>query len=258
MAPPTPERARVVVGTFDPARVFRPDDPLTLPLLRLMLAADDVRHASTLFAMASHQVNRSEGVQQTLYAGQMWYLFRLLCSHLREAGNALVTLDGSVPRERLRKLLKDRADAGAALDYLRPAFGDDAFVTKVRDAIGSHYQQADIKRILERYLGQSGAEGSIVACEVGGLSRFTFTDILALRLLDEAAGEDLASGGAKFVQRGGEVVALAEALTRFVGHLVDALLEEHGVHVERDTVEIPPLLRAARDALEQSRETPTV
>ena len=101
MAPPTPERAPVVVGRFDPARVFPPDDPLSLPLLRLMLATDDVRHASMLFVMADHQVRQTIGVQQALHAGQMWYLFRLLCSHLYEGGNALRTLLRGVPERRL-------------------------------------------------------------------------------------------------------------------------------------------------------------
>jgi hypothetical protein len=53
------------------------------------------------------------------------------------------------------------------------------------------------------------------------------------------------------------VVALADDLTTFVGHLVDALLEQRGVHVTHDTVEVPDVLRAARDRLEQERDTPT-
>ncbi len=38
MAPPTPERAQVVVGTFDPVRMFPPGEPLTVPLLREVAA----------------------------------------------------------------------------------------------------------------------------------------------------------------------------------------------------------------------------
>lgn len=119
------------------------------------------------------------------------------------------------------------------------------------------HQQADIRRVYERDLADQRVDGTIVACEVGGLSRFTMTDVLALRLLDEAAGADLATGGEEFARRGGEVVALAEDLTTFVGHLVDALLKEHRVEVTNDTVEVPALLRAASDWLEQARETPT-
>jgi len=68
---------------------------------------------------------------------------------------------------------------------------------------------------------------------------------------------ELASGGEEFARRGREVVALADDLGTFVGHLVDTLLERHGVNVTGDTVEVPTLLRAARNALEQERGTPT-
>src|SRR5215510_10926075 len=141
MMPVVPDRASVKVGTFDPARVFPLDDPLTLPLLRLMLATDDVRHASVLFVMADHQVRHTTGVQQALHAGQMWYLFRLLCSHLHEGGNALHTLLKSVANRRLQDLLRDRAAGTAALERLLPAFGAEAFVTRVRNSIGSHYHK---------------------------------------------------------------------------------------------------------------------
>lgn len=254
---PTPERADVVVATFDPARVFPPDDRLTVPLLRLMLATDDVRHASMLFVMADHQVRQTTGVQQTLHGGQMWYLFRLLCSHLYEGGHALRTLLSRVEERRLQDLLRGRAPGAEALARLRPALGPDAFVTRVRNSIGSHYQQADIQRVFERDLRAGRVDGSIVASEVGGLSRFTMTDVLALHLLDEAAGAELASGGEEFASRGGEVVALADDLSTFVGHLVDALLKQHGASVRRDTIEVPALLRAARDALERDRGTAT-
>src|SRR6266446_376168 len=101
MAPPTPERAPVVVGRFDPARVFPPGDPLTLPLLRLMLATDDVRRARVLLITADQQVSQTTGIQQTLHGGQLWYAFRLLCSHLKEGGDALTTLVNSVADRRL-------------------------------------------------------------------------------------------------------------------------------------------------------------
>src|SRR5215472_6703502 len=72
----------------------------------------------------------------------------------------------------------------------------------------------------------------------------------------EAAGVELASGGEEFARRGGEVVGLADDLGTFVGHLVDALLKRHGVNVTSDTVEVPTLLRSARNALEQERGHP--
>jgi hypothetical protein len=158
-----------------------------------------------------------------------------------------------VADRRLQDLLGGRPDASAALERLLTAFGPDTFITRVRDSIGSHYQQADIKRVYERDLAAGRVDGSLVACQVGGLSRFTITDVLALRLMDEAAGADLASGGEEFAKRGGEVVEFAEDLSTFVGHVVDALLKQHRVQVTHETVEVPALLRSARDALEKAR-----
>src|SRR5262245_58487643 len=102
---PTPSVASVKVGRFDPTRVFPPDDKLTLPVLRLMLATDDVRQASLLVATSNHQVNQTTGTQAAFHGAQLWYGFRLLCSHLKEGGNALGSLTSTVPESRLNDLL---------------------------------------------------------------------------------------------------------------------------------------------------------
>jgi hypothetical protein len=240
----TPKRADVKVGKFDAARVFPPGDQLTYPLFRLMLATDDARCATLLFVMADRQVRDTAGAEQALHAGRMWYLFRLLCSHLSEAGNALGTLMNSVPRDRLRKLLRGRPIEVDALERLRDAFGKGTLVRSVRDSVGSHYRQADIARVYEADLKAGRVDGSLIACEVGGLSRFTITDVLALRLMDDAAG---ATTHEEFSSRLGQVTQLADELSTAVGHLVAALVEESRVVVTIETVEVPALYRAARE-----------
>ena len=102
-------------------------------------------------------------------------------------------------------------------------------------------------------LAAGRVDGSLVACQVGGLSRFTITDVLTLRLMDDAAGADLATGGEVFAARGGEVTAIADDLAMFVGYVVDSLLDQHGVQATKETIEVPTLLRDARDRLEQER-----
>jgi len=129
---PTPERAEVKVGRFDPARVFPPGDKLTVPLFRLMMATGDARCASLLFVMVYREVRDTAGAESALHAGRMWYPFRPLCSHLSEAGYALDTLLSSVPRQRLRKLLRGRPVAPEELERLREALGDGTYVRKVR------------------------------------------------------------------------------------------------------------------------------
>jgi hypothetical protein len=59
------------------------------------------------------------------------------------------------------------------------------------------------------------------------------TDVLALRLMDNAAG---ATTHEEFFARTGEVVTLAEDLSTVVVHLVAALLKESGVRVTVETV----------------------
>ena len=254
---PTSERAAVVVGTFDPARVFPPEDPLTLPLLRLMLATDDARYVGTLLVMTDYQVSHATNIQGALSGGQFWYLFRHLCSHIKEAHNALNTLVNCVTDSRLNELLHGRLDAIKAMERFRAAVGPDSFITKVRNSIGSHYRQADIERMYRSDLTAGKVEGTVVACKVGGLSRFTITDLIALHLIDEAALGESGGGDAEFSRRCGAVTDLVEDLSTFVSHFVDALLKKHGVEATYDTIEVPPLLRAAQDALEKARETPT-
>jgi hypothetical protein len=251
---PTPPTARVLIGKFDPALVFPPGDKLTLPLLRLMLAADDARFVGMLFVMTNYQVTQAMGtIQGALSGGQLWYLFRLLCLHLKEAHNALNTLINSVTDGRLTALFRDRTAGAEAMERFRSGCGPNSFITKVRNSIGSHYKQVDIERISTRDLAAGRVEGTVVACDVGVLSRSTITDLIALHLLDEAALGDSGGGDAEFSKRCGAVTDLVDDLSTFVGHLVAALLKEHGIETTAETIEVPELLRAARDAIEQDR-----
>jgi hypothetical protein len=254
---PTPERAVVKVARFDPARAFPPDDKLTVPLLRLMIATDDARGASILLVMADEQMRRTSGAEQALHGGRMWYLFRMLCAHLNEAGNALNTLVNTVPDARLEGLLKARPTAAEALARLRSGLGEGTYVRKVRDSVGAHYRQVDVERVYRADLAAGRVDGSLIASEVGGLSRFTMTDVLAVRLMDEAAG---AATHEEFSDHSREVMDLAQDLATFVGYLAAALAAESGIEATAETVEVPPLLRAARDRWERdpSAGDPTV
>ncbi len=243
--------ARVRVGKFDPARVFPPGDKLTLPLLRLMLATDDARYVAMLLIMTDYQVSQAAGTTQGALSGeQFWYLFRLLCLHLKEAHNAL----NCIPKKRLTALFRGRPEGRKAKEHFRAAIATDPFVTNVRDSIVAHYRQVDIERVYTRDLAAGKVEGAVVACDVGVLSRSTITDTIALHLLDEAALGDGGGGDAEFSKRCGAVTDLVEDLSTFVGHLVAALLKEHGVTTTTETIEVPALFRAARNAMEQARE----
>jgi hypothetical protein len=260
---PTQTTAQATLVRFEPGKLFPLGEPMTTLLLRLMLAADDVRSASILTLETSQRFALpAGGVQKRLLTGQFWYTVRLLCSHLNEAGNALRKLDSTVCQARVDGLLKGRPEAMEALKDLRTSFeGTDpknTFIDKVRNWIGFHYQEAEIKRVFEKCLNLSLIEGAVIASDVGGLARFTITDQLAICLMVEASGEDLAGLATQsatlilenFPQRvAEEVLPLSRALTTLVDHLVDTLIQQRGhISTEEEVIEIPPLLQAARQA----------
>jgi transcriptional regulator with XRE-family HTH domain len=272
------KRVQAALVRFDPARVFPLDDPLTMPLLRLMLATDDVRAASLLFVESSQRLRVATGLEHRRATGQYWYALRLLCSHLHEGGDALRRLDHTVSRTRLNALLKGRPPAVAALAVLRRAFESEereqSIVWKVRNWIGSHYQEQDIRRVFEKYVRRGLIEGAIVAAGASGLSRFAMTDYLAMLLLVDAAGVDVGAGRdahrlshvlgdtqitakevaevERFAQVSSEeILRLSDALTTFVDHLLDSVLKKHGeMTAVLGTIEIPPLIRAAKAAVD--------
>ncbi len=259
--------AKAILVRFNPAQLFPPADALTAPLHRLMLAADDVRFASMLVVETGQRLaSASEGIQKRILTGQFWYALRLLCSHLNEAGDALRRLDGSMSRSDLDRLLSGRPQASEALSKLRALFESEerkeSFIYRVRNWIGFHYQEQDIKRVYERGMDLGLVEGLVTASEVGGLARFVITDGLALLLMVEATGIDLAELSAGrgaiegFAQRAsGEVLPISEALTTFVDQLVDSLLQKRGhIGFEEGAIEIPLLLRAAKDTVEAERK----
>src|SRR5712664_1801197 len=262
---PRPATAATVSFTFDPVQVFPPGDKLTTPLLRLMLAADDVRFTQRLFLETSERLRAATGTQAKLLTGEQWYGLRLLCSHLHEAIDGLRTLTGTVSPDEVQRLLQGHPEALAAFDTLRAGAETDkltrmqTFIFKARSSIGSHYDNEAIKRLFGKYSGLY-LEGFVTASDVGGLTRFTLTDGLAILLLLDAAGADLpptitteAEAGTfrAEVERAlqaaaDEMLPLAGALTTFVDSLAYSLVQQRGyTAVERATIEVPQMLRAA-------------
>jgi hypothetical protein len=157
---------------------------------------------------------------------------------------------GRVPHQRLKKLLRGRPVTLDDLKHLKAALGDDTYVRKARHSVGSHYDFDDIQTVYERDLNDDAIDGSLVARDIAWLSRYTITDVLALRLLDEAAG---AASHDQFSARSGEVTQLALELVPAVNHLVAGLLKERGFQATPDTVKVPDVLRAALDWAEREQ-----
>ena len=272
---PSPATATFVELDFIPAQVFPPEDRMTIPLLRLMLATDDVRLAREFYVETSERLRAAVGVRQRLLTGEHWYGFRLLCSHLHEGIDALATLIGTVSPTEIRRLLKGQAEGLAAFEKLRAVAGVDkptrmqTFLFKARSWIGSHYDNEAIRRVFSRYVGSGYIEGTVTASDVGGLTRFIMTDALAILVLLDAAGAKLptamateadiaafrAEVEAAIQASAGEVLPLSEALPTFVDALAHTLVLQRG-HIggKRVIIEVPPLLRAATESVSLDRE----
>ena len=272
---PSPATATFVELDFIPAQVFPPEDRITIPLLRLMLATDDVRLAREFYVETSERLRAAVGVRLRLLTGEHWYGFRLLCSHLHEGIDALATLIGTVSPTEIRRLLKGQAEGLAAFEKLRAVAGVDkptrmqTFLFKARSWIGSHYDNEAIRRVFSRYVGSGYIEGTVTASDVGGLTRFIMTDALAILVLLDAAGAKLptamateadiaafrAEVEAAIQASAGEVLPLSEALPTFVDALAHTLVLQRG-HTggKRVIIEVPPLLRAATESVSLDRE----
>lgn len=82
-----------------------------------------------------------------------------------------------------------------------------------------------------------------------GLGRYAMTDTLATLLLSDELGGQAGAFEEVFMQKVGEVIALAGALGRVVDHLLGYVLLEKGtqpVKTEDAVVRIDPLIERAR------------
>src|SRR5437899_319089 len=98
-----------VAFKFRVAQVLPTGDSATAPLLRLMMAVDDVRRAQVKLIEDSERLGGS-GADRYIALGDWLYTLRLLISHLHEARRALLGLDTSAPG-RADSLLAGRDDA---------------------------------------------------------------------------------------------------------------------------------------------------
>jgi hypothetical protein len=106
---------------FKVAKLLPPEDPMTVPLLRLMMAVDDVRRAQIDFIETNVRLGRAPKLEKYLFLGDLLYAVRRLCSHVHEAGAALRSLD-TLAKKRVDEALANKAEVLAALRDLRMFF----------------------------------------------------------------------------------------------------------------------------------------
>jgi hypothetical protein len=260
--------SRLVAFKAKLAKVFPPDDKATGPLLRLMMAVDDVRRAQIKLIEASERIGRP-GVDQYVAPGEWLYFLRLLISHLHEARRALTGLDFEAPRcadallgdkedalaqetpDDAKALRANRKKARRSLKVLRKFFssGDywNSFIPRVRNVIGFHYHDTEIAKLIREHVSEDDVLES-TAASVGGLARMT--DSVMHGILNILNGGDFLADE-KHTQQVREAITLSNHLITVVDNFFDALMRDHMdaiVEKHETVVDIPPLVARAAEA----------
>lgn len=245
----------VVTFRFRLAQVLPPDDAITVPVLRLMMAVDDVRRAQIQLVEAHERMEVAPAAEKYRALGDWLYFMRLLFSHVHEAGHALRNLDTDAPK-RVDALLTGNREALASLRALRKFFSSanykSCLVARVRNTIGSHYDEAAVTELVKAEIKDDAVLES-TAARVGGLARIA--DPLVRAIMNHLNGGDFMMDEDHTLQVA-KALDAAGHLTTFVDHLFNALLEPHrDAVIERQEalVDIPPLVIRAREAVDEAR-----
>lgn len=240
---------------FRLAQVLPPNDPMTVPVLRLLMAVDDVRRTQIQLLEAHERLDVVPAPEKYRALGDWLYFMRLLFSHLHEAGIAVRCLDTNA-KKRVDAALASNGEALAAARAVRKFFNaadyDKSLVARVRNAIGSHYDDAEITALVKAEVTDDALLES-TAAEVGGLARMA--DPLVRAIMNTLNGGDFMTQEEHSLQVA-KALDIAGHLTTFVDHLFDALMKQHpdAVVEQREALlEIPPLVQRAREAVEAAR-----
>src|SRR5438132_6210383 len=151
--------------TFDLRQVFPSEDPISIPLLRLMAATDDARHIQKLALIALDDAKSTSELEGPILNGELLHLFRLLCGHLYEAGMAFRVLEDAAP-ELLDKAACCEHDGKTYLDRLRIAYAKSppgayhySFLKPIRDSISFHYLDEPLSKALRKHNDAGDLEG---------------------------------------------------------------------------------------------------
>jgi hypothetical protein len=250
-----PVRQRAALLRIRVKELFDPKDPLSVPLLRLMSATNDARHAMKQIIRANRggRRPRNRGERMVL-SGEQIYLVRQLCGHLEEAGRVFRDLWGERgKRRRLRKGLVLNAENRANLSLLErelvhlPATGvRTRFLEPVRNDWAFHY----LDHVYQAALDQAEEFGYLLVADTRGMSRYLAVDDLVARgLLNAAGGQRIDYEAAVR-----DTVLLAGALGKIVDALLLGLLGVPGVQDRRRDLTLTlerALAQGQREALQR-------
>lgn len=264
--PPDGSRGKVPAYKLDFRldRIFPPDKPLSVPLLRLMMAANDVRHIQKLLLLALERNDELIGFDDIVLNGELLHLHRLLCSHLYEAAHAFRAIDNQQP-EMANTAVKDTGYE-QGLQRLRKAYTGDppgafhhSYLKEIRDHFGFHYKQDSIRAKLEAFLTSGGLDGTVIAAEPGGLSRYVVADHLMISMLQDILNAELPQLHPAFDKVMREVLSLAKDLADIVDLMLLPLLEQNPsaiIKKESGTLSVQAELMNAKQPVDKLNALP--
>lgn len=245
----------IVAFRFRVAPVLPPDDSMTAPVLRLMIAVDDVRRAQIHLVEADDRMDVGSRIEKYRALGDWLYSLRLLFSHVHEAGVALRNLDTAAPKQ-LDTILAGNREALRSLRALRRFFssGDykDSLIARVRNIIGSHYDPDEVVALVQAEVTPDTVLES-TAASVGGLARMA--DPVVRSIMNSLNGGDFLADQ-NHAQQVSKALDIAGHLTTFVEHLFKALLllqPDALMAQQRTLVDVPPLVIRAGEAVQAAR-----
>jgi hypothetical protein len=220
--------------TFSLRQMFPCEDSLSVPLLRLMAATNDTRFVMELSLplLVMTKTPSANDFETSIINGKLLYLFRLLCSHLYEAGRSFRDLDNA-RRDLLDNVVREHPKTRKYLAKIRDNFSTSSdgalhysFLGPVRHRIGFHYKSEPMTSMLRKHNEADDLKGSTIIAQYDGLSRHIVSDLLATEIVHEVLGGNPQEFERSFYEKMGEVVDLAGQLSNLVDRIVIYLVNE--------------------------------
>jgi hypothetical protein len=233
-----------IIVTFKLSEVFPISSPLSVPLLRLMAATNDVRQLQKL-VLAYATENPANEVESLVHEGENVYLIRMFCGHLYEAGNALRHLDRQCKKQ-VDELIKDDPEGVKLIKNLRAVYSDMSdsglwkALDKMRNRVSFHYPETAFAESLKEHHAD---EAKIALVDFSGMGRYSATDTVLKTIAIRALGGSMEH----FQRKIGEAISLAGLLAQTVDCLVSALFEKYEraiLKTKKETVKVPNFLTA--------------
>lgn len=249
---------------FRLADVFAMDQPLSVPLLRLMMASNDVRHIQKLMLSKDERIGQGNDFGSVVLNGEILHLERMLCGHLYEAGTAFRNID--IPHPEIAGTAVHGTEYEPSLQRLREMYASDppgafhhSFLYEVRNKFGFHYKSEAIKHKLEEFLRRGDLEAEVIHAELSGLSRYVIADHVSIGMLQDILNTELPDLNEAFEKAMDKALSLARDLSDVVDLMLLPLLERHESAIikrEIGTLSVQCDLVTAEQKVDEQRAVP--